>query len=128
MLVFGELSDRLEGDVGLGGLNIVLSSPVAVLVTCLGALVGDTILTLVEGHSGWRPGPHVATWALMVVGGIAAGWILASHVGRAMRLDAWTALAGGLLLTIAGAGRHQSVLRQPPSTSAPGSRRPALPD
>lgn len=128
LLVVGELSDRLEAALGLGALNLALSAPLAVLMTCVGALLGDTVLGVVGRRSGWRPGPQVAMLALMIMGGVDVGWILASHLERPLRLDGWIALAGGVLLLIVGVGRHQSAPPPGARLSARGDGCAALPD
>lgn len=128
LLILGALSDRLESDVGLGALNLALSAPLAVLATCLATLVGDATLRTLAGRSGWRPSPHLGMSALIIVGASVSMWTLAGHLSRPIRFDGWIALAGGVLLMVAGLGRHQSA----PSGSAVGraraSRQPALTD
>lgn len=100
LVILSELTDRLETDLGLGLLNLALSIPLAVLATCIAALCADALRNAVDRRSRRRAGPHTAASALMILGGADMAWVLATHLSRPIRLDAWIALAGGVLLTI----------------------------
>jgi CDP-diglyceride synthetase len=101
-----ERLERLEGDVGLGALNLIFATMIATIVVCAAALAGDTVLAAAERRMGRRPGARLVTPLLAVCGATAATGILVAHLRHPLALDGWVALAGSLLLAIAAVAHH----------------------
>lgn len=109
LLITSELVERLEhleGEVGLGVLNLIFAVPIAAMVVSVAALIGDSLLGAGERRSGRRPGPCLATGVLGVAGAVTAAGIIVAHLRHAVALDAWIGLSGGLLLVIAAIAHH----------------------
>jgi peptidoglycan/LPS O-acetylase OafA/YrhL len=101
-----ERLERLEGDVGLGALNLIFATMIATIVVCAAALMGDSILAAAERRMGRRPGARLVTPLLAVCGGAAAIGILVPHLNHPLALDGGVGLAGSLLLVIAAVAHH----------------------
>jgi hypothetical protein len=79
LLLTSELTDRLErleGNVGLGALNLIFATLIATVIVSTAALVGDSILAASERRTGRRPGAYLVTPLLAVSGGAAVTGIL----------------------------------------------------
>jgi hypothetical protein len=107
LLITSELADRLEVDLGLDVINLVLSTLFALLIVSTGALLGDSLLTAVERRSGRRPSPRLITTLLTLSGAPTAVWILIGHLSHPLALDGWLALSGSMLLVLAALANHQ---------------------
>jgi hypothetical protein len=103
LLVASEFTDRLEPEIGVNVINLYFAFSIAALVACVGALVGDTILSAIERRSGQRIGATHVALLLAVPGAAAIAEILAHHLHRPPALDAWFGLAGATSLLIAAA-------------------------
>lgn len=109
LLLASELTDqleRLEGEVGLAALNLILGTMFATIVVCAAALVGDSLVAAAERRIGRRPGAPLVTPLLAVCGGATVTGILAAHMSHPIALDGWVGLLGGLVLVIAAVAHH----------------------
>jgi hypothetical protein len=109
LLLISELVDRLEhleGNLGIGWLNLTFATMVATVIVCALALIGDSALNTAERRIGHRPGSRSLTPLLATAGGTALSGILAAHLSRPLALDSWIGLAGALLLLVAAVHRH----------------------
>jgi hypothetical protein len=106
LLGASELTDRLEPEIGFSAINLYLAFSIAAFLACVGALVGDTILSAMERRSGQRVGAQHVTLLLAVPGTAAIAEILAHHLRHPPALDGWLGLAGAISLLIAAAVHH----------------------
>lgn len=107
LLVIGELSDRLESDLGLGAVNLCLAALLAALTVSVSALLGDTLVGTIARRSGRRPSHSSMTALLMLAGAPTAVGIWIVHRSHPLALDSWIALTGSVLLVIAALAHHQ---------------------
>jgi hypothetical protein len=101
LLVIGELVDRLEGlegDLGIGWLNLTVATLFATVIVCTVALIGDSALNAGARRIGHRPGARLLTPLLAAAGGAALCGILVDHLAHPIGLDGWIGLGGALLL------------------------------
>lgn len=109
LLLISELVDRLErleGDLGIGWLNVTIAALIATGIVCTLALIGDSTLNAAARRVGHRPGARLLTPLLATAGGGALCGILAAHLSHPLALDSWIGLSGALLLLLGAAHRH----------------------
>jgi hypothetical protein len=121
LLGASELTDRLEPEIGFSPINLYFAFSIAALLACVGALVGDTILTAIERRYGQRPGAQHVALLLAVPGAAATAVILAHHLRNPPALDAWLGLAGASSLLIAAAVHHLTRRRTSPPSRSPAT-------
>ena len=107
LLVTAELADRLEVDLGLDALNLILASMFAALGVSVAALAGDSLIAAIAKRSGRRPDRRIVTALLMLAGAVATGWIVIGHLSHPLRLDGWLGLAGSVLLMLSALAYRQ---------------------
>lgn len=98
--------DRLEGAFGLGALNLIFALPVATIIVCTAALVGDWALAMTARRKGHPARAHLVTPLLALGGAIPAGGVLLAHLHHRLALDGWVAFAGSLLVILAAFAHH----------------------
>jgi hypothetical protein len=106
LMVAGEIADRLEVDLGLDLINLILASLFAALAVSVVVLLGDSLITAIARRSGRRPSQRLVTLLLTLAGAATAGWIVIGHLSHPLALDGWLGLGGSLLLLIAALAHH----------------------
>lgn len=110
LLIASEMTDRLErveGNIGLGAVNVTFSLLIAAMIVSTAALVGDSMLAVASRRLGHRPGARLLTPLLTLAGAASASAIAIDHVRHTPALDSWIGLGGSVLLLLAAlANRH----------------------
>jgi UPF0716 family protein affecting phage T7 exclusion len=109
LLIASEVTDlleQLEGNIGIGWVNLIVASLIATPIVCTAALVGDSLLAAAERRSGHRPGARILTPMLTAAAAAAAGGIIIDHLRHAVAVDSWIGLGGSLLLLLAAVAHH----------------------
>jgi hypothetical protein len=98
--------ERLEGNYGLGLVNVILAVPIAAIVLTTAALVGDSLLESIARRTGHRPGDGLwrAGLALCAAGAsVVAG---ATRPQLHLMSSGWVTVLGCLLLVGAAAAQR----------------------
>lgn len=99
-----EAFEQLEGDAGVGWVNLTFAVTLATIVVCVVALIGDSALRAVDRRMGRRPGARLVKPGLAIAGAVAFLTILVAHIGHHLALDGWIGGAGALVLLAAARG------------------------